>query len=436
MSENIEGSPFSYEDQQSKSTTRESEMDEDSLEGDSDPLKRNSFDPQDGNGIPDDNDKIKPAHSESGYDDMYRQSPRYHSDSLDSLSQSNSSTNETSELTALLSSTDTPVTNTGKSRLPVKCATGLTRRSSIPKQKAVKEGKGQKNITRSKTVDLAKGVFNHDDKKKRGNSQSGMTDNHNVRETVASRLRFEKRHLPHEQDCEGDDYMTPTQRKDQLLKDLKIQVKELTSDIEARDSQIERLKLDIDEEARKIIERKNEEAKELCSNLDSLQIEHDDLLKSYQKSLCSIVDLEESVSELNDRIAIQEKRNESIYLEMYKKGQESAQFERNVELERLAVSSDSSSMTMKELIRKLVETESELAKWQSLRRQESYESAEKPETEAEVTLKFLKDTFFHYLTEMKDSDRYLRAMIRIFNYTDVQKKKISTCVTEKQNKSA
>ncbi|XP_033727147.1 desmoplakin-like [Pecten maximus] len=249
-------------------------------------------------------------------------------------------------------------------------------------------------------------------------------------------MRFEKRHTLHEQDCEGDDYMTPTQRKDQLLKDLKVQVKDLTSEIEARDSQIERLKQDIDEEARKIIEQKNEEAKQLQSNLDSLQTEHDDLMKSYQKSLCSIVELEESVSHLHERISIQEKRNERLYLEMYKKGQESAQFERNVELERLAVNSQSSSMTMKELIRKLVITESELAKWQSLRRQESYESAEKPETEADVTLKFLKDTFFHYLTDVKESDRYLRAMIRIFNYTDVQKKKISTCVTEKQNKSA
>ncbi|XP_060069981.1 uncharacterized protein LOC132550005 [Ylistrum balloti] len=412
----------------------EPDMEEDSLDGDSD-----HFNLQEVNAGK--NDQVLGS---SEYDNTYQQSPRSHSDSIDSLSQSNSSTNENSELTALLpcaeyQESDVERGNTEtKSRLPLKCALGLNRKSSLPKQKIQKDIKVQKNLTKSKTVDLAKGVFCQGEKKRlnRGESQTGLSESRAVRETLTSRLRFEKRHIPHDQDCEGEDYMTPTQRKDQLLKDLKIQVKDLASEVEARDLQIERLKQDIDQEAREIIDRKKEEARLLQSNLDILQTEHDDLKMSYQKSLCSIVDLEESISQLNERIVIQEKRNERIYLEMYKKGQESAQFERNVELELLAVNSESSSMTMKELIRKLVVTESELAKWQSFRRQESYESAEKPETQADVTLRFLKDSFFHYLTDMKDSDRHLRAMIRIFNYTDVQKKRISKCVTEKQNKSA
>ncbi|OWF38867.1 DNA repair protein rad-50-like [Mizuhopecten yessoensis] len=454
MSDQIDESPHPNGDQESGEVTKSSpdkdlgseepDMEKDSLDGDSNDLKYYQPEAQETNYDGEALDKKNPFHGATGYDDAYKHSPHSQSDSFDSLSQSNSSTNENSELTALLPSTESQEAHTGrnknesKSRLPVKSASGLIRKSSLPKQKITRDIKVSKNMTRSKTVDLAKGVLYHEDRKKlpRGESQTCLNDNHGVRETVTSRMRFEKRHIPHEQECDGDDYMTPTQRRDQLLKDLKVQVKELTSEIEARDQQIERLKQDIDEEARKIIEQKNEEARLLQSNLNSLKTEHDDLKMSYQKSLCSIVDLEETLSQLNERIASQEKRNEQIYLEMYKKGQESSQFERNVELERLAVNAESSSMTMNELIRKLVVTESELAKWQSIRRHESYESAEKPETQADVTLRFLKDSFFHYLTDVKESDHHLRAMIRIFSFTDVQRRKISACVTEKQNKSA
>lgn len=105
------------------------------------------------------------------------------------------------------------------------------------------------------------------------------------------------------------------------------------------------------------------------------------------------------------------------------------------QLERLAVNAEG-SVTMDELTRKLVSTEAELAKWQSLRRQESYDAAEKPETEADATLHFLRDSFYHYLTAGKDSDRHLRAITRMLGYSGDQMKKIATCVTEMKNKSA
>lgn len=93
-------------------------------------------------------------------------------------------------------------------------------------------------------------------------------------------------------------------------------------------------------------------------------------------------------------------------------------------------------MTVTELLKKLTETESQLANWQAFRRQESYDDARKPETEAEATLRFLRDSFYHYLTDSKDSDRHLRAMIRIFNFTEVQKKKITAALLhDKKHKS-
>lgn len=104
----------------------------------------------------------------------------------------------------------------------------------------------------------------------------------------------------------------------------------------------------------------------------------------------------------------------------------------SLQLERIAVSCDGSSITIKELIQKLLQTENELGKWQSLRRQESYDSASKPETEAEATLRFLKDAFYHYATDLKDNDFHLRAMIRILSFTDIQKKKIADSIVAKR----
>lgn len=90
----------------------------------------------------------------------------------------------------------------------------------------------------------------------------------------------------------------------------------------------------------------------------------------------------------------------------------------------------SPSFTIRELVRKLAVTETELAKWQSLRRKESYDEGEKPENESEATLRFLRDSFFHYLTDAKSSDDHLRAIIRIFNFDDEHRKKIAKALLD------
>ena len=72
------------------------------------------------------------------------------------------------------------------------------------------------------------------------------------RETIASRLRFEKQHLSHDKICGYDDYLTPLQRKDKLIKDLKRQVRELTISLEDRDKEIQMYKQHITEETSKV----------------------------------------------------------------------------------------------------------------------------------------------------------------------------------------
>ncbi|XP_062594600.1 uncharacterized protein LOC134256022 [Saccostrea cucullata] len=257
-----------------------------------------------------------------------------------------------------------------------------------------------------------------------------------VRETLTSRLRFEKGHLSHElQDCDCNNYVTPTQRKEMEMKQLKKEVKQLKKDIAERVEEIDLLKNNIDKEAAELIECKNIKIKEIREELDSMTISQTELKSSYDEALEKISSLEETVKNLKAIIADREQKNAEMYYEMYRKGQESAKFERNFEIERIAaMSGKAAPVTTRELLEKLVDTEAELAKWQSFRRQESYDSAERPETEAAAILRFLKDSFYHYITDQKQSDNHLRAMIRIFSYTEPQKKRIASAIAERMNK--
>lgn len=256
------------------------------------------------------------------------------------------------------------------------------------------------------------------------------------RETVSSRLRFAKGHVSHDQqECDGKTYVTPTQRKEMEMKQLKGEIKQLKKDVAERVEEIDLLKKNLDKEAADIIESKDLKIQEIRAELKTMTSSQDELKVSYDESLQKISYLEKTVDELKATIAENDKKNGQIYYEMYRKGQESAKFERNFEIERIAaISGKSTSVTTRELLEKLMNTEMELAKWQSFRRQESYEQADRPETEAAAILRFLKDSFYHYITDQKQSDNHLRAMIRIFNYTEPQKKRIASAIAERINK--
>ncbi|XP_067664534.1 protein quick-to-court-like [Haliotis asinina] len=252
-----------------------------------------------------------------------------------------------------------------------------------------------------------------------------------TKETITSRMRVEKSHLEHGMEANKDDYLTPTQRKGQTIRDLKKQVKELEKTLEETNGEVESLRQSIGKEAQNILDTKNQEVKRVKDNLESMKTKYDELTLSYEESVKAVNALETTIQGLRESAESKELHHKKMYLEMYEKGRMSARFEREDELEML-VKTGKEKVTMTEMMKKLSETQAELAKWQSLRREEMYEVAEKPETEAETTLRFLKDSFFHFLTTDKDSDDHLRAMIRIFNFSDVQKKKITKGLSDKK----
>ncbi|XP_053382701.1 uncharacterized protein LOC128549622 [Mercenaria mercenaria] len=321
-----------------------------------------------------------------------------------------------------------------------------------------KEQKQTKSkIPKSKTFDTSSSVFNNKSPgfKFQDDIPGGSNRNHVFmtsqecmvvpgcsklpRETIASRLRFEKQHSQdkgasqsnmnspggdgYHRGCFPDGYQTPSQRKDLLIRDLRRQVREIKITCEEKDREISMYKQHVDEETSKLVQAKDEELERLREELKQVKQSYDDISNFCEESVTAATVLERKATDLKSAMDDREKQHQKIYLEMYRKGQDSARFEREEELERLA-SAGGCKVTISELVKKLAWTELELAKWQTIRRQESYHDAMRPETEAETILRFLKDSFFHYITDEKDSDHHLRAMVKIFKYTEPQMKKI------------
>ncbi|XP_052762723.1 uncharacterized protein LOC128205249 isoform X2 [Mya arenaria] len=245
------------------------------------------------------------------------------------------------------------------------------------------------------------------------------------RDTIASRLRYEKQLSGEFSD---GPYKTPSQRKDVLIRDLRRQIREFKVLCEEKDREINMYRTNIDDKTSKIVEKKDAEISKLREEMNKLQRNYDDISNFCEESVAAASILEEKTEHLkvNDSQAMddREKQHQKIYLEMYKKGKDCARIEREEELEVLAAEGQCSTMTISELVRKLAWTELELAKWQTLKRQESYNDAVAPESESYATLRFLKDSFFHYITDEKDSDHHMRAIIKIFKYTEPQMNKI------------
>ncbi|KAK7479102.1 hypothetical protein BaRGS_00029694 [Batillaria attramentaria] len=241
------------------------------------------------------------------------------------------------------------------------------------------------------------------------------------KETLTSRMRHEKHHQEHGRSFDTPDtYLTPSQRKDLLVKDLKSRVKILEKLLQEKERVMDDLRATYE------TEKDDEE-------VTSLQ-------ESHEESVRMVASLQQVVDDLKNQMAEREAQTEQIFLEMYNKGRESAIFEREEELELMkgvGKRDPNIKATITDLRNKLVRTQAELAKWQTIRRYEAYHKAPLPATEAETTLGFLKDSVFHYLTDSgKVSDDHLRAIVRILRFSEVEKQKIAQAVIDKRNRSA
>ena len=105
------------------------------------------------------------------------------------------------------------------------------------------------------------------------------------------------------------------------------------------------------------------------------------------------------------------------------------------QLEKLA-ETDPDSVSPAELLQKLEATQKELIRWQALKRQETYDDAEKPESPAGAKLNFLKDSMFHYLTDRETEGQHLRAMVGILGFSEVQIRRIKVANEKKKSRKS
>ncbi|XP_074656050.1 uncharacterized protein LOC141909517 [Tubulanus polymorphus] len=257
------------------------------------------------------------------------------------------------------------------------------------------------------------------------------------RETVKSRMRSEKilSKTMRANEPATDEYLTPMQRKEQLIKDLKSEVKEMHKSNEEKMLEIANFTCYMNARIDEITRDKDTTIGHLETSLSETQKNYESMSNAYKDSLTIMSELEKTVNDLKDEMERREENHQEMYLNMYIKGQETAKFERQDEIEKIA-KDDPDTVTRDELLEKLKSTELELEHWRSLKRKEMYEEAELPDTEAAATLRFMKDSMFHYLTDSKDLERecHLRAMVNIFKYSTVQMRSVEKALKEKKKK--
>ncbi|XP_076437887.1 uncharacterized protein LOC143277042 isoform X2 [Babylonia areolata] len=287
------------------------------------------------------------------------------------------------------------------------------------------------------------------------------------RDTIASRLRIQKQHQAHEchdhhhhhhsngastdaATCGGGGggaggagggmqgtYLTPSQRKEETIRSLKGQVMYLTRQIQAREAQLKETKETASEEKERIQTQLGRQLDEARGLAETARQEVTSLQESHQESVKTVAALQQELEDVKKETAEKLARAEEIFLEMYKKGRDSAIFEHEEEMELHGKDASSLDATEAELRQKLMRTQAELARWQTIQRRDTYHAVPLPATEAETTLAFLKDSMYHFLTSDKvpTSDEHLRAIVRMLNFSEAQREKIAQSVVTKRNKS-
>ncbi|XP_077489106.1 GRIP domain-containing protein quick-to-court isoform X1 [Amblyomma americanum] len=123
-----------------------------------------------------------------------------------------------------------------------------------------------------------------------------------------------------------------------------------------------------------------------------------ELRPAYESTQERLRHLERELSEARAEIEKQERWHSEMYLKMYRKGQEAAQFERNEELQHRAEAASS-----------------------TLPPGGAFRGNPGTERQAEYTLRFLKDAVFYFLTDRSDCRGHLSAIQSILGFSEAER---------------
>ncbi|XP_070394297.1 protein quick-to-court isoform X3 [Dermacentor albipictus] len=121
-----------------------------------------------------------------------------------------------------------------------------------------------------------------------------------------------------------------------------------------------------------------------------------ELRPAYESTQERLRHLERELSEARAEIEKQERWHSEMYLKMYRKGQEAAQFERNEELQHRTEAASPSALP-------------------------AFRGVPGTERQAEYTLRFLKDAVYYFLTDRSDCRGHLSAIQSILGFSEAER---------------
>ncbi|KAH7986448.1 hypothetical protein HPB52_024956 [Rhipicephalus sanguineus] len=142
---------------------------------------------------------------------------------------------------------------------------------------------------------------------------------------------------------------------------------------------------------RQLKHRYEQRTESLLQMLGDLNAKYLELRPAYESTQERLRHLERELSEARAEIEKQERWHSEMYLKMYRKGQEAAQFERSEEVQP-------SPSTLP-----------------------SFRGAPSTERQAEYTLRFLKDAVFYFLTDRSDCRGHLSAIQSILGFSEAER---------------
>ena len=122
-----------------------------------------------------------------------------------------------------------------------------------------------------------------------------------IKENISSLKRKEiahKVHQQHQSSTDNDEYLTPFQRKDKLINELKAELKMAQNTIKERDEELEFIRNEQDAMVQEVVEQKNNCISELTKQLAEIHCSHDDIALSHEEALETITELKERIKKL------------------------------------------------------------------------------------------------------------------------------------------
>ncbi|KAH7937178.1 hypothetical protein HPB49_008451 [Dermacentor silvarum] len=148
---------------------------------------------------------------------------------------------------------------------------------------------------------------------------------------------------------------------------------------------------------RQLKHRYEQRTESLLQMLGDLNAKYLELRPAYESTQERLRHLERELSEARAEIEKQERWHSEMYLKMYRKGQEAAQFERNEELQHRRAEAPSPSALP------------------------AFRGAPGTERQAEYTLRFLKDAVYYFLTDRSDCRGHLSAIQSILGFSEAER---------------